>query len=232
MTDIEIRVVDRIDLVVAPRPWAFAEQRRADITAHFAERRRKTPELWNGRILMLGEWQTQGTTWHGTCFEAAFADFVAWHDWGYPDRTVASCFGMGALRGADGAFLLGVMAAHTFNAGRIYFPAGTPDPSDVVDGRLDLAGSVLREVAEETGLGTDDFAVAPGWGAVLAGANIAMMRILTAHQPAVVLRERILAHLARERQPELADIRIVRAPCDLDPMMPDFVAAYLSWVWG
>lgn len=173
----------------------------------------------------------EGGTWRGTCFETAFADFVAWRDWGFPDRTVANLFGMGALRCADGAFLLGVMAAHTVNAGRVYFPAGTPDPSDIVDGRLDLGGNVLREITEETGLGTGDFAITPGWHAVLAGASIAMMRVLSAHQPAAVLRERILAHLAREQQPELADIRIVRAASDLDPMMPDFVTAFLAHIW-
>jgi hypothetical protein len=30
----------------------------------------------------------------------------------------------------------------------------------------------------------------------------------------------------------LADIRIVRGPADLDPMMPPFVTAFLNGVWG
>jgi hypothetical protein len=46
------------------------------------------------------------------------------------------------------------------------------------------------------------------------------------------LRARILANLARETEPELADIRIAHGPADLDPMMPPFVTAFLSHVWG
>ena len=56
--------------------------------------------------------------------------------------------------------------------------------------------------------------------------------MLRARAPAAALRQRILAHLAREAQPELADIRIVRGPADLDPMMPPFLTAFLTHVWS
>jgi hypothetical protein len=90
----------------------------------------------------------------------------------------------------------------------------------------------MREVGEETGLGSEDFEADRGWITVLAGPRIAQVKVLRARAPAAVLRERILAHLAREREPELADARVVRGPADFDPMMPPFVTAFLTYVWG
>ena len=122
------------------------------------------------------------------------------------------------------------MAPHTSAGGDIYFPAGTPDLDDVVDGAVDLAGSVIREVAEETGLGTGDFTEHEGWHCAIDGPRIALMKVLQAHETADVLRRRILDHLARDAMPEFADIRIVRSPRDFDPMMPRFVTAFLDHI--
>jgi 8-oxo-dGTP pyrophosphatase MutT (NUDIX family) len=124
------------------------------------------------------------------------------------------------------------MNAHTLNAGKVYFPAGVPDPSDIVDGMVDLDGSVRREVAEETGLEGDAYTVEPVWYSVFARSAIAHFKLLQASETAPILRERIRAHLAREVQPELADIRIVRGPQDLDPMMPISVSTFLRYVWS
>src|SRR6266576_268539 len=88
-------------------------------------------------------------------FEVDFASFIAWRDWGFPDKSVRNCFPMAALRSSDGAFLLGVMGSHTATAGQIYFPAGTPDPNDINGNTVDLERGVIRELIEETGLGID-----------------------------------------------------------------------------
>jgi hypothetical protein len=168
----------------------------------------------------------------GTFFPADYADFLAWRDWDCPDRAVINCFAMGALRSSDGAYLMGVMGDRTANPGRIYFPAGTPDLDDVRGDVVDLLGNVVREIAEETGLSPEDYAVADGWTAVLAGPRIALMKPIEAPRPADELRQEICRHLAQETAPELSDIRIVRSARDLDPMMPDFMTAYLSHVWA
>jgi 8-oxo-dGTP pyrophosphatase MutT (NUDIX family) len=231
MTGIRVVPLDSLDLQFAPRPWRFAEERRADVEAHFVSLKREKPDLWNGRVMMLHDWTLSDGTLKGAFLETDFASMLAWRDWGAPDDTVRNCFAQGALRSADGAFLLGVMGVHTANAGRIYFPSGTPDPDDVAGGRVDLAGSVMRELAEETGLSAADVAPDAGWHAVLAGMRIALMKTLRSAEPAEALRGRILANLARQETPELADIRVVRGPADLDPMMPSFIAAYLSEMW-
>ena len=222
--------IDRLAFAFEPRRWPFAEARRAEIDAHFAERRAQRPQIWNGRVVLASRYRIAERSLAGACFETDFASFLAWRDWDFPEAAAVNCFAMGALRSRDGAFLLGVMGAHTSNAGRIYFPAGTPEPDDVADGALDLAGNVVREVTEETGLTADDYVAAPGWHAIPAGARLALMKVLDADAPAIELQQRMRAHIAREKDPELADIRIVRGPADFDPMMPPFVIAFLSHV--
>jgi 8-oxo-dGTP pyrophosphatase MutT (NUDIX family) len=231
MSDIGVVALERVELRFAPRSWAFAEQKRAEIDAHFEALKRDKPDLWNGRVMMLHDWRLADSSLTGSFLETDFASMLAWRDWDAPDRTVRNCFAQAALRAADGAFVLGVMGAHTANAGRIYFPSGTPDPDDIDGEHVDLVGSVMRELAEETGLSAKDVTADAGWHAVLAGMRIALMKTLRSTEPAGALRQRILANLARQAKPELADIRIVRGPADLDPMMPTFIAAYLSEMW-
>jgi hypothetical protein len=231
VSEISILTFDRVAFSVAPHAWTFARARSADIAAYFAARRAQTPALWNGRMLLLHEWSVTAGGMRGTFFETDFANYMAWRDWGFPDATVTNCFAMGVIRSADGAYLLGVMGAHTANAGKIYFPAGLPDPSDVAGGTVDLAANIGREVAEETGLTATDFSTQPGWCAVIAGQRIALMQLLQARATAADLRARVLGHIAREAKPELADVRIVRGRADLDQMMPPFITAYLSYLF-
>ncbi len=139
---------------------------------------------------------------------------------------------MAALRSADGAYLLGEMAPWTANAGQIYFPAGTPDLDDLAGERLDLDGSVWRELREETGLGDADFAEAQGWSVVFDGALIACMKRLQSPLPAADLLARASTFLAREKNPELARLIPVFGPADIDTRMPNFMQAYLRHSFG
>jgi 8-oxo-dGTP pyrophosphatase MutT (NUDIX family) len=220
--------VTTLDLTVQPWSWPFAETRRAEISAHFAAKQAEKPQLWNGRILLGRDPVFTGSSFRASYFEADFASFLAWRDWGFPDRDVFNGFGMGALRCADGAFVLGEMGRHTANAGRIYFPSGTPDLDDISDGAVDIAASVAREVEEETGLTSTDYQADAHWDCVVSGAAIAMMRILNVDASGEALRKRIEANLGRQHQPELAAIHLVRGTSDLSAAMPVFVTAFIE----
>ena len=189
--------------------------------------------LFNGRVLLLGrraiETRPDGELrLRGAFFETDYADFLAWEEFGDPGEPVDNCFSMAALRGADGAFLLGQMAEHTFNAGQIYFPAGTPDPTDVFDGKVDLEASARRELLEETGMSADEASAAPGWTLVFTPQRIACMKLMTLPVPAAIVKARIDAYLARDPHAEFSRVHIIRGPRDIDETrIPIFVAAYL-----
>jgi 8-oxo-dGTP pyrophosphatase MutT (NUDIX family) len=123
------------------------------------------------------------------------------------------------------------MGAQTANAGRVYFPCGTPDPDDVSGGTVDLDASLRRELKEETGLDAGEFDTEPGWYTVFAGPRIAQIRILQAGIDAAELQARVERFLAQQTAPELSGIRMVRGLAELEPAMPDFVTAFLRHIW-
>ena len=223
-----IHRVTTLDLAVKPWSWPFAQERRAEIDAHFAEKQREKPALWNGRILLGRSPVFSGERFSASYFETDFASFLAWRDWGFPDKDVFNGFGMGALLSQDGAFALGEMGRHTANAGRIYFPSGTPDLDDVRGDTLDIPGSVVRELEEETGLTAADFRAEPDWHCIVSGPTIAMMQVLNLDMSGEEARARIEANLAREDEPELSAIHLVRGMSDLRPSMPRFVTAFVE----
>jgi 8-oxo-dGTP pyrophosphatase MutT (NUDIX family) len=220
--------IDGLKLSFAPKPWAFANERRAEIDAFFEALRKEKPTLWNGRVLLMHHQVLAAGVLRGEYLETDYASFAAWRHWGRPPAGVHDCFGAAAIVTEDGAVLLGVMGPDTFNAGLIYFPCGTPDPDDIADGKVDLDLSVRRELKEETGFDASEFIAEPGWTMIVDGPLIAQIKVLRSNKPAAVLRAQALAHLASEPHPELSDIRIVRGPADFDPGMPRFVTAFLA----
>jgi len=227
MNQIGIHRVSSLDLTCEPWDWPFARDRRAAIDEHFAQEKIKKPTLFNGTILLMHEAGIADSALRGRYFEADFASFLSWRDFGFPGEGVTNGFGMGALRGKDGAFLVGEMAQHTANAGRIYFPSGTPDRNDVVAGRVDVAGSIVREVAEETGLTEADYEAEPLFYCVSAKPLLAIIQVLNLTVEAGAARERILANLARQKMPEFSAVHLVRDARDILPAMPAFVGAFL-----
>lgn len=223
--------VTRVAIRFEPRPWQAAEPHRAQIAEHFRQFRACHAGVWNGRILLSRDHALADGVLTGSCFESDYATYLAWRDGVFADDTVKNCFGMGIIEASDGAYVLGVMGRHTANAGMAYFPAGTLEPDDLVDGCVDYEGSVGREVQEETGLAPHEYTAAPGWYVVFAGLRIAMGKLLRARDTGGALRARMLDHLAREAEPELSDILVVRDETDLTVPVPPHVPVFLRYAW-
>jgi hypothetical protein len=228
----EIFELDRADIAVEPFSWRYAVDRRDDIGRYFAELQRLRPGVWNGRVLLVNRYAIADRVLRGGCFETDYASFITWRDKEFPDPSVFNFFAAAALRSADGAYLLGEMASYTAGAGRTYFCCGTPEPADIgADGTIDLHDNLSRELLEETGIAVAELDAEPGWTMVRDRCFLGFMKRLTARDDADTLRERIRRHIASEQHPELADIRIVRGPADIDARMPPSVAAFLEQQW-
>ena len=227
----EIARVRRVEARCAPGVWRWSQDNRAAIEANWADKPARAPGMFNGRVLLLREVDVAPEVCRATYFEADFKAFLAWRDLGYPDRTIGNGYGMAALQGSDGAFVCGVMGGHTANAGRVYFPSGTPDLSDLQpDGSVDLATSVIRELAEETDLPAEVFDVAAEWVVVRQWPAVAFMRPVRCREPAEAVAAHIRAAIAQQDDPELADAKVIRGPQDIDPAtMPLTVQSFLRW---
>ena len=238
MTASRILEVAELDLRVTPYDWRFAVDRAGEIQSHWEQRLKAKPAMYNGRVLLMArhafETRADGDiVMRGAYFETDFAALLAWRDFGFPGDSVCNGFSMAALRGSDGAFLLGEMASHTANAGAIYFAAGTPDPQDVFGDRVDLLASLTREVEEETGIAARETTYCASWIVVHAPPRIACMKIMQLGVPAAPAKARIEKFLARQPQAELAAIQIVGKIDDLGParMLP-FVRDFLTYAFA
>ena len=231
----EIESVDALDFRLTAGDWDFARERGAEIDAHWRRRVAALPRLFNGRVLMLGRHaiETRGgaRVLTGAFVETDFAAFLTWREFGFPASNACNGFSMAALRGADGAFVLGEMAPHTASAGAVYFPAGTPDRQDLAGDVVDLEASARRELFEETGVRAEEAEIAPGWVVVRARGRVACMKPMRLSLGAEAARAEIAARLSAQARPEFSAFHIVRSELDFTAAMPEFVRAYMAWVW-
>lgn len=234
VVDGTIVTLSRIEARVEPYDWVFARQQAAEIGAYWARISAGKPAMFDGRVMLQHRAAIEAGVFRAGYFETDYSAFMSWRDFGHPGPVVRNGFAMAALQAADGAYLCGRMGEHTANPGKVYFAAGTPDRSDVrADGTLDLAGSVTRELREETGLTTGEITVGDNWSAVILTGRIAFMRPVSVPLDAEAARALMLARMREQDEPELSDIVIIRSLADCDRYdMPPFMRLYLAHIYG
>lgn len=217
-------------LLAGPSPVETAE--RAAIDACWARALAARPKIFNGRVLLGETVEIRDGVLHVAFREAAFATLVWLRTLPPDDRRLLNVFGAAAVVTPDGAALLGRMALQTANAGQVYFPAGTPDRGDVTGDEVDVEGSIVRELGEETGLARPLVRATPRAFAVFHGRIAAYVRRFDTDLNSIELRERVRASLREEAEPELDEVVLARSVADLPAETAAYARAVLPHLLG
>lgn len=218
--------VDRCDLRLTGERWAFADRHGSEIDAHWAQRKADNPAFFNGALHLMTRHVMEEGVFRAEFVRTDFKSFLYWRETGAPDRSVADAFGSALLRSAEGHVLLGRQRPGNINGGLAYLPGGFIDARDVVeDGAIDIEASIVRELAEETGLEPAALERTPGFILTFLGPLVSIAAEFRSPLPVEELCAAISAHIAAEADPELAEMVVVRSARDLDGLD---VAAYAS----
>ena len=207
MSDAKVIPIDRLECTVGPWSWSFTRDRRAEIDAFFAEQQRENPALWNGRLLLLNDMAIADRVMRASFFETDYASLIAGITWGSSVKRCWQALPMPPCSRPISVFVAGLMASYTRNAGMICFASGSPEPADVVDSRVDLrrqraprARGRDRPCRRYGLIGTQTGTVC---GRI---SDFLCSRLRGPRKNAATLRERILANLATQREPEFTDV--------------------------
>ena len=133
---------------------------------------------------------------------------------------------------SDTALIALRMGAHTANAGRVYFAAGSFEPEDFPDGVVDVHGNMVREVREETGLDISNVPRGKRHYALATERGTVIFRRYFLDGSADEIASRIRDFVATESEPEIEGPVIIRDARDLPeglmPHMPPMIEWHFS----
>ena len=231
--EVDRLICQRVDFV-----WPYERDNARAIRSHWMTRSSQNPSIFDGRVLLASHVETKYDR-DAFClrlevFETSFSAFLAWRDTGWPDRSVFNCFSMPAVRSCDGGFLVGEMNNDHAEASALFFPGGTPDPSDIDStGGVDLLGSLRRELAEETGLDANRGHLRPRWTIIFDGQRIACVRTIDWPESGELLVAEARRCIAAQSRPELANVHLFNTSSELsDTRLPPYMTAFLAQALG
>lgn len=213
-----IQAVPRVDIAIRPERQIFSAPEQADIEASWARRHAANGHLWNGSAFLFDavRFAADGGFEADGC-PSDYASFLHLRDIGAFGQTFHHLFPVGALVTTDRRLIIGEMSDRTANPGRFYPPSGSFDASDLVDGRLDCLGNIVREVEEEVGLALDRAGLQTDWLIMNSGTGrSAIVTVIRLDMDAAAVERIARAHMAEDPEEELADILFVPLDTSID----------------
>ena len=208
--------IESYDVCVGAGTWTYAHDHAASIEAHWLAAKAAAPFYFNGVIHLIDEIRVEAGVLHAQLLRTDFKSYLYWRARGYPDAGVLDGFGSALLRSSDGAIMLGRQRPGNINGGLVYLPGGFIDQRDIAaGGSVDLAGSIARELLEETGLALSDLNRRPGYYLTCSKAQVSIAAEFVSGLKATPLKDTIEQHISTDAQSELTDVIVVRGLADL-----------------
>lgn len=214
-------------LVEAGEPDYVTRYRR-EIDENWQREIAANPALYDGEIYLAAHAELRDGILSASYQRTGFRSLLYWRKDTRADKPF-HIFGSGVIVSSDNQLLLGQMASHNAVAGRIYFPAGSNDDQDIVDGRVDFSGNARREVLEETGIDLSDAIRIGDYQLVMSERSLALFRCHYFDRTAAQLAMQARQFIAAQEKPELSGVLMIGQGEALDERSPAYIHAFTDW---
>jgi len=141
-------------------------------------------------------------------------------------------FGFAVIVSSDGAIIAIRMSDRTANPGQVYCAAGSLDLSDIIDGKLDVAGNMAREVREETGLALSEAEADQHFYASHKDNRIVVFRLYRFPVTSSEIKARIEAHMPHDKEQEIDGVVVIRSADPIAHNYNPLMLPILDWFFS
>ena len=220
--------VAEVDVRLDPTPHPFLVGKDEVVAERWRAEQAANPALFDGEVVLLSELAYADRRLVGRCHVVRYSQYLYWRTQ-RPVDTAEHAYAHAVLVASDGALVAIRMAAHTMNAGKVYFAAGSVEPVDFRDGRVDLDFNMQREVLEETGIDLWACRAEPSLHALSRPAGTVIFRRYIADRPADELAASIAEHVRAGHDDEIVGPVIIRSGAALPEGIAAHMPALVDW---
>ena len=205
-----IFAIDGVDIAVLPGPHPFHAEQSQAAADNWEREIAANPALFDGQMVFLRQLQLRDGVLQAAAHMVPFSTFMWWRR--QPGGAGGiHLFGWAILISSDNAIIAIRMGAQTANPGQVYCAAGSLDAHDVIDGRCDLEGNMVREVREETGLDLAQARPVSGLHALHRDRRFTVFRFFRFERTAAALLADIAAHMQVDEEKEIDGAVAIRS---------------------
>jgi 8-oxo-dGTP pyrophosphatase MutT (NUDIX family) len=196
---------------VLPQPHPLYLKHEAEIAENWQREVAANPALYNGRLVFLRRLTLEGGRLTAEGHLVPYSTHLWWRK--RADRSGGyHSYAWAVPISADGALLAIRMGPRTANPGLVYCAAGSLEAEDVVDGRVDIEGNMLRELKEETGLDGAEARPDPILHGLMMENGLLIFRVYRFGLSADEMVARVKEHMRHDHEQEIDAVLAIRSP--------------------